>query len=265
MKLRPINFFREPTLKILDYDDTSRFKLHREILKNKKILRQVFTEFHNSFWSLDQAYFSGSGDKIELGAGVFPMKESFPDVLSSDIVEAQSLDLVLNAEDLELKDNSVRSLFCQNCFHHLSDPRKFFREASRVLTVGGGVIILEPFYGQLASVLYKHMFAQETFDKDQLAWSSSSKGPMNEANQALSFIVFKRDREVFLQEFPKFEIVYEKIYSNYLRYLLSGGLNFRQFVPDFCLPAVRALEVVLSPFNHVLGLHHVIVIRKIKD
>ena len=64
---------------------------------------------------------------------------------------------------------------------------------------------------------------------------------MNEAN-ALSFIVFKRDREFFLQEFPKFEIVYEKIYSNYLRYLLSGGLNFRQFVPDFCLPAVERLK-----------------------
>ena len=73
------------------------------------------------------------------------MKESFPECSPQTSWRAQSLDLVLNAEDLELKDNSVRSLFCQNCFHHLSDPRKFFREASRVLTVGGGVIMWNHF------------------------------------------------------------------------------------------------------------------------
>ena len=37
-------------------------------------------------------------------------------MLSSDIVESQSLDLVLNAEDLDLKDNSVRSLFAKIVF-----------------------------------------------------------------------------------------------------------------------------------------------------
>lgn len=265
MKFRPIDFFREPRLKILDYDGTSRLELHREIFKQKKILRQVFVEFHASFRELDETYFTGAGDRIELGSGIFPIKESYSEVLSSDVVESSFLDLVLDAECLDLKARSVRSLYCQNCFHHLSDPRKFFQEASRVLNVGGGIVILEPFYGKLGSVLYKHMFAQETFDKGQLAWNSPAKGPMSEANQALSFIIFKRDREVFLREFPEFEIVHEKICSNYLRYLLSGGLNFRQLVPDFCLPAVRAAEIMLRPFKSFLGLHHVIVIRKIRD
>jgi hypothetical protein len=50
--------------------------------------------------------------------------------------------------------------------------------------------------------------------------------------------------------------------TNYLRYLLSGGLNFRQLVPDRLLPVIKLLEGALRPARNILALHHVIVIRK---
>jgi len=56
---------------------------------------------------------------------------------------------------------------------------------------------------------------------------------MEGANQALSYIVFKRDVHLFLKKYPQLELVEQKVFSNYLRYLLSGGLNFRQILPSY--------------------------------
>jgi hypothetical protein len=56
---------------------------------------------------------------------------------------------------------------------------------------------------------------------------------MEGANQALSYIVFERDRERFERLFPDLEIVEQSWIANYPRYLLSGGLNFRQLLPTF--------------------------------
>jgi len=47
-----------------------------------------------------------------------------------------------------------------------------------------------------------------------------------------------------------------------LRYLFSGGLNFRQMFPERFVFVLRFVEWFLSPFNRWLALHHVIVLRK---
>jgi len=68
--------------------------------------------------------------------------------------------------------------------------------------------------------------------------------------------------ELFEQDFPRLELVETFPLSNYLRYLLSGGLNFRELVPTFTEPALRALEQPLRPARRLLGLHHLIVLRR---
>jgi hypothetical protein len=82
------------------------------------------------------------------------------------------------------------------------------------------------------------------------------------ANQALSYIVFDRDRARFEQELPNLELVEMFPLGNYLRYLLSGGLNFRQLVPSFTEPVLRVIESALVPARRVLALHHMIVLRR---
>jgi hypothetical protein len=123
-------------------------------------------------------------------------------------------------------------------------------------------VLIEPYYGPLASVVFKRLFASEGFDKAMPGWRTDATDPMHGANQALSYIVFERDRACFQREFPRLQIVETFPLENYLRYLLSGGLNFRQLVPSFTEPALRALEAVLRPARRVLGLHHVIVLRR---
>ena len=85
---------------------------------------------------------------------------------------------------------------------------------------------------------------------------------MKGANQALSYIVFVRDRARFETTYRGLEIVHQEPLKNYLRYLVSGGLNFRSLLPDASIPALRFLEACLVPMNRILALHHVVVLRK---
>jgi hypothetical protein len=54
------------------------------------------------------------------------------------------------------------------------------------------------------------------------------------------------------------------VVPNYLKYLLSGGLNFRQLLPNAFVPALSFIERLLLPFGRLLALHHVVVIKKVK-
>lgn len=259
-----LDLLRDPAQKNIDVDGQDRLAVHSKMLERKRMLREVFAEFHQIFRNMDQEYFTAEGLEVELGAGIAPVRDSYPQVLATDVVYAPHLDRALNAEAMDLDDESVRVFFGQNCFHHFPHPDLFFGELDRVLPPGGGVVLLEPYYGIFATFLFKRLFRTEGFDKDFPSWETPSTGPMNGANQALSYIVFVRDRPDFERKYPSLKIVHQVRVGNYLRYLLSGGLNFRQILPDSFSPAIGLLEKVLSPLNRWLALHHVIVIRKEK-
>lgn len=253
---------REPSLRGVDVDGPERLIVHAQLLARKRMLREVFNEFHHLFDRLDRRFLHGRGLRIELGAGVAPMRDSYPDVLSTDVVPGPNLDRVLDAQKMDLGDESVRVFFAQNCFHHFPDPDAFFREILRVLVPGGGVIILEPYHGPVASFLYPRLFASEGFDKQAPGWATAATGPMHGANQALSYVVFVRDREEFERRHPALEIVHGEPLTNHAKYLLSGGLNFRQLLPDVLVPVVTGFELLLRPLRRWLALHHVVVVCK---
>lgn len=257
-----LNLLRDPSLAAMDVDGEERLYLHHEMLRKKRMLREVFTEFHHLFKSLADRLFPVSGLDVELGGGVALMRDTYPEVLATDAIPAPHLDKVLDAEDMDLPDGLVRVFYAQNCFHHFPHPDLFFAELERTLVPGGGAIILDPYYGPVASFMYKRLFKTEGFDKTYPSWETPTTGPMNGANQALSYIVLVRDRAEFQRKHPSLVIVHEQQVDNYLKYLFSGGLNFRQLLPDWMTGAVTVAEKLLSPFNRWLALHHVIVIRK---
>ena len=259
----PLDWLREPNLEKMDVDGESRLQLHRKILQKKRMLRDVFNEFHHLFKKLDHQYFSGSGIEIELGAGISPMRDSYPEVLATDIIKEPYLDRVIDAEAMNLADNSVRTIYGQNCFHHFPHPDRFLNELERVLVPGGGAILLEPYYGPFASLLYKRLFHSEGFDMGYPTWETPVAGLMIGANQALSYIVFIRDRKEYERKHPTLQIVHQELAGNYLRYLLSGGLNFRQILPDAFAGIIELCERFISPLNRWIALHHIIVIRKV--
>ena len=257
-----MDWLRDPSVRGVDVDADDRLQRHARMLARKHMLLEVFQDFHHLFDRLDRQWLSGAGKRVELGAGVAPMRDSYPDVISTDVVPAPNLDRTLNAQDMGLSDASVRVFFAQNCFHHFPDPDAFFSELERVLVPGGGAILIEPYHGPAASFLFRRLFRTEGFDKSAPSWQTPATGPMNGANQALSYLVFVRDRAEFERRHPALELVHQKPLDNYLKYLLSGGLNFRQLLPDVTSPVIGVFQLCLVPFRRWLALHHVVVLRK---
>lgn len=236
---------------------------HRKLVESKAMLRLLFEGFYRQCWEMDQRHFcTEGGRRIEIGSGAGLFKKYYPEVISSDAKCLPFVDVVLNADQMPFPDSSLRSVYAINVFHHLPEPRAFFTELLRVLKRGGGAVFIEPYYGPVASWLFPRLHAFERFDPETLEWEQPpTMGLAAGANQALSFIVFKRDYARFIQEFPALGLVVDRPHTHLL-YLMSGGVNFRQLVPDFLSPVVRWVEELLTPLNPVLALQHTIVLRK---
>jgi SAM-dependent methyltransferase len=257
------NYLQEPRLKGVDPDSDEMLVIHSKVLYEKPMMRDVFAEFYDKCIALDNKYFgTGKGKRIEIGAGVSFFKKKYPEIISTDVKKAENLDMVVDAQNMPFENESIRGVYGINCFHHFPDPDKFFKELERVLEKGCGCVLIDPYYGTIARRFYKKIFDQETFDMTQKEWSNSALGFMNGANQALSYIVFIRDRKEFEKRYPGLEIVYQKPLNNYMRYLLSGGLNFRQVLASFFSPVIRFFEFIFMPVNRIFALHHIIVIRR---
>ncbi len=253
----------EPSVRRLDPDSPAFALAHRDVLRRKALLRRLFEGFYRECRALDLSCFGGCrGERIEIGSGSSFLREVFPDVLASDIKALPFLDLVARAESLPFPADSVRAVYAINVFHHLPRPRKFFEELIRVVEPGGGAVLIEPYFGPLARWVFRRLHASEGFDRDVPGWDSEAcPGPMSMANQALSYVVLVRDREIWRREFPELELVLDRPHTH-LTYLLSGGVNFRQLVPDCCGPVLGWAEKLLFPLNPILALQHSIVLRK---
>ena len=260
-KLR--DYLKEPRLNGINPDSDEMLNIHSEILYEKRIMRDVFSEFYDTCINLDNKYFTKSFLKrIEIGAGVSFFKKKYPEIVSTDVKKAENLDMVVDAQNMPFEQNSIHAIYGINCFHHFPNPDMFFKELIRVLEDGGGCILIDPFYGTVARRFYKKLFDSETFNMNQENWENDELGFMNGANQALSYIVFNRDKKKFETNYPSLEIVLQKPLNNYLRYLVSGGLNFKEILPSWISPVIKFIELLFIPLNSIFALHHVIVIRK---
>jgi len=252
----------DPRVRSLDPDSTDFSVAHRQVLMSKPLVQGLFREFYRRCRALDERYFSGSGIRVEIGSGSGFIAETYPDVITSDVKLLPFVQLVCRGERTPFRDASVRALYAINTFHHIPSPSAFFTELTRVLRPGGGVVMIEPYHGPVARRLFARLHASETFDTAAPLWDApADAGPFSQANQALSYVVFVRDRRRFEREFPQLEIVTDEPHTH-LRYLLSGGVNFRQLAPTMAEALVVGAERLLSPLNRLLALQHSVVLRR---
>lgn len=254
----------EPASRSQNIDGPERVAAHRAVLESKPALRAVFSHFYSRCLELDRRFLAGRGPSIEIGAGTSFFRDLAPGLVSTDVLFDRDLDLVMDALRLPLRDQSLRAVHAINCFHHLPDPAQFLKELERALLPGGGCVLIDPYYGLFARTFYRHLFAQETFDPGQRDWKNvdAAGRVMSGANQALSYVVFVRDKKRFQAEHSHLEVVHHEVLSNYASYLLSGGLNFRSLLPPTWTQLYAAIDSGLRPLRSLLGLHHLLVLRK---
>ncbi len=244
---------------ITNLDDPNTSVLHSEILKQKVFLHKLYLEYYQIFQ--ESLPSPENASIVELGSGGGFIKDVIPNAITSDILAIPGLDECFSVHDMPFEDTSV-DLFCMiNTMHHIPVVRTMFEEFVRCLKPGGKVIMIEPGNTCFSRIIYRN-FHHEVFDT-KADWTIPGGGPLSTGNQALPWIVFKRDRAIFESEFPQLTIKRLQMHTP-LRYILSGGFTTRQLLPDCMYTLLSFLDkVLLRPLHGVLGLSMTIYLEKV--
>jgi SAM-dependent methyltransferase len=241
-----------------DLDDPRATLEHREVILNKPFLKRLYQDWYNTFRAVEKTF--PGGKFVEIGSGGGFLKEVFPQVITSDIMPLDCCDAVFSAEKMPFNEAEIQAIFMLNVFHHIPHPWMFLKEAERILSKGGKVIMIEPANSPLARFIYRN-FHHEPFEPNG-EWEFPSSGPLSSSNQALPYIYFERDRIKFEKEFPTLRI--NRIqYHTPLRYLLSGGVSRKPMVPSWSFGFLSALEKIMAPFSRLIGMFATVELEKI--
>jgi SAM-dependent methyltransferase len=202
---------------------------------------------------------SGPGPTVEIGCGPGFVKRIDPTVITSDVEIGASADLAADAARLPFPDSSLRALILKDALHHLPDVEAFLDESSRVLRPGGVIAVLDPYWGPLAKAVYKWLHP-EPFDPSARTWQFESSSP-HHSNQALLWILLRRDRDRFERRFPCFEIL-EHGPTIGPSFLLSGGLYGRTPLPSRLLELMWKFEHNQGRWLDPLRFGYVVALRK---
>ena len=244
-----------PLTRGVGLDDPRTTALRRDIVRSKPFLRRIYEEWYKTLAADIPA---GEGRVLELGSGAGFFDEVVPETLTSEIFLTPGAKVVLDGLRLPLANQTLRAIVMTDVLHHLPDVRRFFAEATRCVRPGGVVAMIEPWVTPWSKLVYTKLH-HEPFRPDADEWSFPAAGPLSDANGALPWIVFHRDRAGFEHEFPHWRI--EMIHPTMpLRYLLSGGVSMRSLVPSFAFTPMRFIE---SAFEGPAAMFAHVVLRRV--
>jgi len=230
-------WLEHPLTRGADIDDPSTTWRRREIVRQKRFLWRIYDEWYRM---LAAAVPATPAPALELGAGAGFLCEYVPRLLASEIFQCPDVTAVLDARDLPFADASLRAIVMTDVLHHVPDARRFFVEAGRCVQPGGVVAMIEPWVTSWSRLIYTRLH-HEPFRPDALSWDFPAEGPLSGANGALPWLMFQRDRALFEQEFPQWQIETVRLLMPF-RYLLSGGVSLRSLMPGWSFGAWRGME-----------------------
>ncbi|MBN2245551.1 MAG: methyltransferase domain-containing protein [Candidatus Aminicenantes bacterium] len=232
--------------------------VHARLIAGKYYLKKIYLDWYGK---IEKSLFPDLTEKImvEIGSGGGFIKEILPQVKTSETIFVPGMDLCFTALNMPFKPNSIDAFILIDVFHHIYDCRRFFTEARNCLKPGGRIVMIEPANTLWSRFVFRRSH-HEPFDLEG-GWSFPPGGRMTSANSALPWIIFCRDRKLFEEEFSELKIRVLKPFMPFL-YLISGGVSMRQLLPSFTYPAAKAMETMLTPFNHYLGMFLSILLEK---
>ncbi len=245
-----------PLTASLDLDDPATTELRKQIICSKPFLKAIYDEWYQT---LAAALPPIQGRVLELGSGAGYCAKFIPDLLASEIFPCPGSQVALDARCLPFADKSLRAIVMTNVLHHISDVNCFFAEASRCLRPTGKILMIEPWLTPWSRFVYRN-FHNEPLCTGAPDWSFAQSGPLSGANIAIPWIVFERDRQSFLSQFPSLHIEQIQPFLPF-RYLVSGGVAMRSLMPAFTHRAWAAIERMLDSQMPRLGLFAFISVR----
>jgi SAM-dependent methyltransferase len=225
-----------------DLNSPARIREIREIIDRKPSLRHFYREIYLRYADCLKRC-PAKGLSLELGSGGGFAGECVPELIASDILPYEGMDMVADGTMLPFHDGSLRFVCMTNVFHHIPDVGLLFREIQRCLVPGGRILIVDQHPGLISGPLLKYLH-HEPFDNSAAEWRFVTTGPLSGANGALPWLVFVRDRERFHRLFPRLEIVGYSPHTP-LGYWLAGGLKRWNLIPRRAIGIVERLDRLL--------------------
>src|SRR5947207_7180096 len=120
--------------------------------QSKPLLQEIYAGFYRRIVAQIDPTIRGA--VLEIGSGIGNLKTHFPGAICSDLFPNPWLDLVCDGYELPFANASISHLVLFDVFHHLERPRAFLNEARRVLTIGGRLIVFDPYISLLSFPVY---------------------------------------------------------------------------------------------------------------
>jgi hypothetical protein len=84
-----------------------------------------------------------------------------------------------------------------------------------------------------------------------------------DGNSAIPKMIFFKDIELYHRNFTCLRIIKKELLS-FVVYLMSGGFDRKNIVPERCFNCLRLIEKILLPLKRMLAFRTLIVIEKHK-
>jgi SAM-dependent methyltransferase len=215
----------------------------------KPLLRHIYRRFYDRIVALIDPTVAGA--VIEIGSGIGNLKSRLPQAIATDLFPNPWLDVVCDGYELPVEAGSVSHLILFDVFHHLRAPRAFFREAGRVLTKNGRVILFEPYISALSYPVYGLIHHEPVALKETISTDEELPRPRHyyAAQGNATRLFFHDDGEALSDTWTVFHR--EALAS--MSYLLSGGFSKPALYPAALFPTLEKLDRWLSRWPRLFG------------
>lgn len=165
----------EPSTGGLDPDSLDVTLRRRELIQSRDFLRRLYQEWYAQ---IGAAIPQTRGAILEIGSGGGFVSSAIPEAITSDVLPLPGVDVVLNAERLPFADGSLRAVVMTNVFHHIPDVARFLGEFKRCASVGGALVMIEPWVTAWSRRIYGTVHS-EPFDPAAQMWTLTAGRPLS--------------------------------------------------------------------------------------
>ena len=188
---------------------------------------------------------------LEIGSGTSPLKQFLSNVVTSDVLDLDYLDLVFDCHEIDkldaVKDNSLDVITLTNVLHHLKNPIAFLNRAASKLKSGGKVIATEPFFSVLSNVIFKYLHHEAVDLRISEPELGDVQGPLASANIALPWLIFCQNTEWLQRLNDNFDLTtFSARPFSALSYMVTGGISHRLPVPRFLYRMLFPVDLAFS-------------------
>ena len=188
---------------------------------------------------------------LEVGSGTSPLKQFLSNVVTSDLLDLDYLDLVFDCHEIDkldaIKDKSLDVITLTNVLHHLKSPIAFLNRAANKLKPGGKVVATEPFFSLLSTPIFKYLHHEPVDVQISKPELENVQGPLASANIALPWLIFFRRREWRNLLSENYDVANCSLrFFSAVSYMVTGGISHKLPVPTWLYRALFPVDLFLS-------------------